>query len=229
MSRKTPKVKAGASPRPESRPEDRIEKASKFRWQRGCEPDTAPVERGGKHIQRVGSGLTQMRAAGTISDAEYAAALRWQRDAEPACEGPSNPEVRVSGSGSGPDAWMVSRVDGETRHREACRAVGVAGVRTLEAFVSRQLSIRSVAAKVAVMEAADWEAAGSVGRKPRGELANRRRITGELKAALEALAAHYGEVDRARRDAARRSRLAAQGPTVTAPAATRVDGQWRHA
>ena len=183
------------------------------RWQRGVEKDFAPVERGGRAVQRVGSGLIQLRAGATINDSEYVAALRWQRDAEPACEGTTNPEVRSNTAG--PDAWMVARVDGESRHREACRAVGESGVFLLRTFVSEQLSIRSVASRTAEVELREWEAAGRVGRQPFGESTNRRRITEDLTDTLKRLAEHYADVDSARRAAAKAARVAAAPrPTV---------------
>ena len=203
MARKHPKKERAATP--VGTPDHAVE-APSWRWQRGVERDASPVERGGRAIQRVGSGLVQLHRGGTVGDAEVAAAARWQRDAEPANEGSTNPEVRSASAG--PDSWMVGRLAGASRHREACQAVGIVGVRLLRAFVSEQLSIRAVARRTAEAEVRDWEAAGSVELRPDSERTNRRRLTEELAATLTALADHYAVVDRARRAAARAARVA---------------------
>ena len=157
-----------------------IAHAPVYRWQRGTEPEEASIEKNGRRIQRLFSGLLQLRKSGAITDAEVAAAIRWRSDYELAVEGARDPEVSGTGSGD-PGAFMAATVDITTKYRQACQAVGARGDQLLRAYVAQGLSIIEMSRRISGdgLPSRSWQ----------------YRISKELSETLFKLSTHYYNVD----------------------------------
>jgi hypothetical protein len=158
-----------------------IQHAPVFRWQRGTEPEEAPVSgSNGRRIQRLATGLMQLRNAGTIGDSEVAAAIRWRGDFEFAVEGARDPDMSGTGGG-GVEEFLAATVDTVTKYRQACQAVGARGDQLLRSYVADGLSIVEISRRV------------SGNGRPSGSW--QYRISKELSDTLFKLSDHYNNVD----------------------------------
>ena len=178
-------------PKAEMRPSDRaraimIDYAPDERWQRGAEAreDTSS----GRPVQRLDSGLQQLRRTDKISDREVVAATRWRGDYELGACGARDPEK--SGSGGGVDGYNISAIDALTRYRSAKASVGLFGDSLLIAFVSDGLSLNAIARSLE----SERLAAEKAGLRT-GGVWSRQDLTGALVVVLTRLGEHYAEID----------------------------------
>lgn len=112
------------------------------RWQRGSEPEVVELEPGHR-VQRVRTGLYQLRDRGRIDDCHVHAALRYRADYELGIEGARDPERTGCGSRSH-DGAMISRVDAVSRYRATAEYVGPDADALLLRYVVEGQSIRSI-------------------------------------------------------------------------------------
>ena len=182
-----------------------IDHAPDERWQRGAEAvlcgnegvshrgnasipgGSASVPAGERPVQRLDSGLAQLRRTDKIGDREVAAATRWRGDYELGNFGARDPEK--SGSGGGVDGYNISSIDALTRYRSAKAAVGAFGDSLLVAFVSDGLSLNAIARSLE----AERLAAEKAGR-PTDGIWSRQDLTGALVVVLTRLGEHYAEI-----------------------------------
>lgn len=128
-------------------------------------------------VQRIRSGVLALRQSGDIGDPEVVASERWYRDYAMAEYGARVESLSSTGGGSSSgvsDAVLLAR----TGYREATEALGKQSDARLRLFVGQGMSLRKVTA---------W-----LGMK------DHKRLAGTVIADLQALAAHYARIDRAR-------------------------------
>jgi HEAT repeat protein len=169
--------------------------APSWRWQRGSEPDEISIEHHGRRVQKALTGLDQLQRAGSISDADAAAALRFRRDYENGVLGARDPEAQRGAGGGGIPAYLAAIVDVTSRYRQAAQALGRHGDELLRGYVVEGLSIREMSRIFAEAGLKAWEAAGKVGPRPHSDAFYRRSIGADLTAALRTLSDHYLDVD----------------------------------
>jgi hypothetical protein len=129
-------------------------------------------------VRRIKSGVLQLRQAGDIGDAEVVASERWYRDFA-TCEHGARVESLGAVRGGDPagiaDAVLLAR----TAYRQAQEDLGRMTDLRLRMFIGEGMSLKKVAQEL--------------------DMPNQTRLTGMVIADLQALAAHYARVDRARK------------------------------
>lgn len=168
-------------------------RAAPERWHHHSEAIDEPLVPGDRRpLQRVDTGVAQLRRAGKITSAEVCSADRWRNDYELGVHGARDPDK--SGSGGGVDGYNISAIDALTRFHTAEKAVGPFGTGLLIAFVADGLSANAIAGELDQQRQAAEEAG-----RPTVGLWSRQDLAGAIVAALTRLTEHYEEVDSTRK------------------------------
>jgi len=150
------------------------------RWQHGQDATTHDDLR---TAERVSSGVTRLRAAGDIGDAEVIAAHRWWQDYAEGVEGARDPERSGSGGASDQHVTMLVRAQAIGRHRAVTEILGDGMTVRLVAFLVDELSFAALA-----------------DRFMPGRADGRKRMATQMATLLTMLAGLYASIDRRRKN-----------------------------
>ena len=171
------------------------------RW-RGARGEEVVEERDDDAVprSRLRGGLRALYESGAISQEAYDAATRWRRDFELGVHGATDPEKR----GGGPDScYQTARHAALTRWRTASAAIGDEGVALMRLFAFECIGFAEASRILrAARDGRAWAwAALDADEQPIYESLpiDREVLRARTVQAVEALAAHYAEQDRARR------------------------------